>query len=472
MFTFHLDPVDKGTNFDWRISVNNIEVECIKINVIQHSKVIRSFVNKTPDAPLFSIILENEYYDHSLLTNFFQCQDVRLTDENYLFLKELLSELKIDTFNDKIDAFQHLLEEIQKKDTLLRNLYSCKKYLINVIESHECNLPDVVVNCVTMLDNIGDIEFFQIIFSCCVARPDSIDFYIDLIKQIDNQIPLLDQFKHYVEFEYQNSLEIDHFEVQCESRYILTKLSNTFESSQHDDTTSNSTNNNNTQEIIEIIRKDNIDALKAYIFDHNIEDYTTIKYSFNENEKCTILQKDKPTLLEIAAFFGAVKCFKYFLLNNDKVSFILAKYAVAGGNTEIIHICAQNKCIFVHTLNIAVKYHRFKVFNWIVETFKSNLSFSSFLIETAFKYCEIQIIFYLLKNGYFSPDFLIESVKSNNLILYQFFLPMVDINSISSIDGFTSLHAACFNGNLDMVTLILQQPGVEINKIVNSVFSK
>ena len=75
-------------------------------------------------------------------------------------------------------------------------------------------------------------------------------------------------------------------------------------------------------------------------------------------------------LIDHAAFYGSLKCFKYLLLNSKDQSQQLAKYAVAGGNTEIIHICEQNKKKFLGTLKVAIYYHQNDIAQWIFENEK------------------------------------------------------------------------------------------------------
>ena len=73
-------------------------------------------------------------------------------------------------------------------------------------------------------------------------------------------------------------------------------------------------------------------------------------------ERCDFVNH-RPTMLQYAAFYGAVMCFKWLLLHgadwtkrddpqwNDAIDFqgrSLAEFAVAGGNTEIIRLVAQD----------------------------------------------------------------------------------------------------------------------------------
>ena len=77
------------------------------------------------------------------------------------------------------------------------------------------------------------------------------------------------------------------------------------------------------------------------------------------------------TLIEASALYGASKCFKYFLLNNSKISRCAAA-AVAGGSLEIIKILEQNKISFTGCEVYALIYRQDEVFDFIAKgTLKS-----------------------------------------------------------------------------------------------------
>ena len=89
---------------------------------------------------------------------------------------------------------------------------------------------------------------------------------------------------------------------------------------------------------------------------------------------CTHLFMDcKPTLLHVAAFFGAEKCFDYLLKvganPNTKTSKYgtIAQYAFAGGNSNIIAKILQMKIDFDGVYETCAKFHRNNLFNYLLE---------------------------------------------------------------------------------------------------------
>ena len=61
--------------------------------------------------------------------------------------------------------------------------------------------------------------------------------------------------------------------------------------------------------------------------------------------------------VEVAAMFGSVECFKYFMMNGDVIDEDTCKFAVARGNIEIIHLCKQIGFVFEDCISISSKYH-------------------------------------------------------------------------------------------------------------------
>lgn len=111
-------------------------------------------------------------------------------------------------------------------------------------------------------------------------------------------------------------------------------------------------------DILNFILKDDVDSLQKHISNpaYNIE--KEIFYLPKEN-KCNAI--------EYTAFCGSLKCFKYLLLNCQLNLDSIAKYAVIGGNTEIIHICYQKKYNFKGTLLKSIYYHRNEIAKWIID---------------------------------------------------------------------------------------------------------
>ena len=58
------------------------------------------------------------------------------------------------------------------------------------------------------------------------------------------------------------------------------------------------------------------------------------------------------------SFFGSVKCFKYAILNYEYNLKNVQKYAIAGGNSEIIHILENRGVSFDNCFGVSSKFYR------------------------------------------------------------------------------------------------------------------
>ena len=85
--------------------------------------------------------------------------------------------------------------------------------------------------------------------------------------------------------------------------------------------------------------------------------YTFFSDSFNQNHHIN--------RIELAALFGSIKCFKYLMMNEDEINENTCKFAIAGGDKEIVHLCEQKGLKFEDCLIVSSLFHRFELFEWL-----------------------------------------------------------------------------------------------------------
>lgn len=119
------------------------------------------------------------------------------------------------------------------------------------------------------------------------------------------------------------------------------------------------------------LKKDDVDKLQS-IISKIPKDLTNVKITddiFND------IINGNPSYINYSAGFGSIKCFKYLLLNQHEIDADTLKFAIFGGNIEIIKIVDQNepnernsnKNEKVDVFNIAIIKHRNDVFDWLLE---------------------------------------------------------------------------------------------------------
>ena len=96
-------------------------------------------------------------------------------------------------------------------------------------------------------------------------------------------------------------------------------------------------NGENDTEICQIIRKDSLKEFITYVNQNNFSLKAKIKPSIFETN-LMLLQSENITLIEYAAFYGAIQIFQYLKQNNIQFTSNLLSFAIHGCNSEIINL--------------------------------------------------------------------------------------------------------------------------------------
>ena len=197
------------------------------------------------------------------------------------------------------------------------------------------------------------------------------------------------------------------------------------------------------EKYISPIRQDNIEELQAF--------FATPFSSFFNLEK----------MLEAAAYYGSVKCFKYILMNMEEINLsnsFIAAYAIAGGNTEIIHILDQKGLAFgSHELSTSIAYHRYSLTDWIL-LHNTNLELSLCACIVSHNYAAF---FYMLESNndidinkpldkYYSPLSVLCYDNYVNLEILKYF---VDKGADPNTEKSTPLYSLCRQTKINLEAL-------------------
>lgn len=133
----------------------------------------------------------------------------------------------------------------------------------------------------------------------------------------------------------------------------------------------------NPDSIAMALRFDRIDELQE-IASHGVFDVNK-RIEVCPYERCEFVNH-RPTLIQYAAFFGSIKCFKWLYLNgadltlrddprwNDGIRHdgrSLAQFAVAGGKVELVRLCEQAGADFSGCLEIADSFRWPLIAEWL-----------------------------------------------------------------------------------------------------------
>ena len=240
--------------------------------------------------------------------------------------------------------------------------------------------------------------FIRLFLSCCIAIPEKIEvlcsffrnilnsncienneyFYSIFISQIKERIYKSREIKFaiyylienemipeseiniirpFVIFNFEEFLAIDGQKVQIDQHFHHNQL----------------LKGKSPSLIVEYIRNDDLDSLTTFLNNHNEIEIDKFLIEKNIYERCDMIIEKKCTMIDCSAFFGSIKCFKY-LFSNSKTTFSTFKFAIMGGNIEIIHLIENKfdditstiKTDTIFTLSCSIKYHRTSIFEWLL----------------------------------------------------------------------------------------------------------
>ena len=230
--------------------------------------------------------------------------------------------------------------------------------------------------------------------------------------------------------------------------------------------------------VCQLIINDSIEDFITHVKKTNLPLNSKIQKSIFETN--VFLYLKEPTLIEYSAFFGSSQIFKYLFFNGVSLTQSLWLYAIHGDNAEIFSILKDNHIepedsTFEECYNEAVKCHHNHIVNYIEINFlkiDSNIK-SDFLIQYLENYN-----FLLLNEDSINPNAFFYFCCYNYFYIVNELLQIgnVDVNSIH-INRFvnddlkgryherieTALNCAIYNGNNEIVKLLLEQKGIDIN---------
>ena len=229
-------------------------------------------------------------------------------------------------------------------------------------------------------------------------------------------------------------------------------------------------------EFLLYIYNDDIDSFIDYTVSHpNFDIYSNITCmshlstffmmpTTNKHNPNNILMIDSLTLLEISCFFGSIKCFNYFILNDCPFKNQAYQFAIAGGSLDIIRKLDQTGDYYKNNIDClltSVSYHRNELTDWIL-LHSDKLNFNNLEIEEMFSCynyeATLYFIYSIIRNNGQKPNsldlmLLIQfSIEINNLEMFKYLFAFVDQE-----DSFSIFQAACEKDSIFIVKYFIEE---------------
>ena len=159
----------------------------------------------------------------------------------------------------------------------------------------------------------------------------------------------------------------------------------------------------NDEYICELIRNDSIELFVQYVNKTNLSlSNTIINPSIFETNNFLI--KNKPTLIEYAAFYGSIQIFQYLKFNNVEMMPSLWFYVIHSQNSEMILFLEENNVEppndeYESCLNESIKCHHNDFVKYFQDKFLLNANESYY--KFIFKYYNYEMISDEIRNNSF-----------------------------------------------------------------------
>lgn len=195
------------------------------------------------------------------------------------------------------------------------------------------------------------------------------------------------------------------------------------------------------------------------------------------------LLKGEPTLVQYAAFYGSVRCFRHLMHKGadsravDKNELNLLDFALIGGSRKIIDSVLKHARALKPSLHALIKYHLDEEFNIFYQSSKFTENNLNAALHICIQMNNLSIFNALLSYGVsinitLSGGYttLMESVMDNRLDIMRLLLTFkeVDISKLNEA-GKNALHIACELKNVEAAKLIYERAGAEIFTVPTSI---
>lgn len=220
------------------------------------------------------------------------------------------------------------------------------------------------------------------------------------------------------------------------------------------------------------IRDDDATKCQAIISSQNIKTDYHIPYSIFETVEGVSQKSNIPSLLEYAAFFGSIKCFKYLVMNDFIVTPKLISFAIFGGNLEIIHICESIHAPLELALRSSICCFRNDFFEYFQDS--HDVKFTDSAICCSIRNYNINSLLHNLQRIYENPNIcddrgdypiVIASTKDYIDIFYMLIsAKKIDLNVYDS-DCNNSIFLS-IEGHHDLIfDMLIESKEVDVNKV-------
>lgn len=283
-------------------------------------------------------------------------EDENGSEDNLRDIQKYINDQKIRNNIHKLKLFLRLITKIINNHHRGVNFFTKIEKIIQLIK-------DLIIN------NFSNSEIFHIFkgnkrILLYLVEEKIMTFDKDITDQLEQ-----DFFKHakYQEYFYP---ELKQF-LDFESTFIIEEF---YKEIYNKDFNEKRKNGENESLLSKMIREDSVEEFIIYANQTNMPLSSLLNKTIYETNSFLLKQKEGVSLIEYAAFFGAIQIFQFLKLNRVELKSNLWLFAIHGKNAEMIHLLEEsqidppsmshNEC-----LNEAIKCHHNDIANYFETNF-------------------------------------------------------------------------------------------------------
>ena len=308
-------------------------------------------------------------------------------EENYLKLKKMIDESKIQDNPQELLELLHILINVSSNHHRVSNFF---EKIIRILKYLKYPMKNNISK--SALINIFKDNKRMILF-----------LYEEKIIDIKDLPPKLSSLEYYLKDYYYDPEENKKRKIG-ENDYSICKL----------------------------IREDMIDDFVSYIKENNISLSEKISYSSYETNKF-LDEQNRTTLIEYAAFFGSIQIFEYLLDNKVEMTPSLWLYAIHSNNPDLFNILEKYQIepedrSYKACLQESIKCYHIDISNYIINRyFPKNKENAMLFFNFGLEFHN----FAYIQNDFLNESFFNDFCEHDYLIIVNFLLqkiPNYDIN--------------------------------------------
>lgn len=247
-----------------------------------------------------------------------------------------------------------------KSSPVLNDLEILQSLLDSLTESEYSMIKDNIQKLSFVKSLIGINSLIRNFILYSRIRPYKNKLISKLLIDIANSIKDKESFTKCLEYNLEEIHENQSSEViykDCVKEGFLTNELDTEE----EESEENFLSNMHESKCMIYIQNDDIDAFLNYM---SLPNKSINKKVINAE------QFTEESLISYCAFRGAVKCFKYLLMNNAKMDEFIISNAIKSGSTEIIRLLEQKGYkVTIDNIECAIQFHQIEIYDWLQEQY-------------------------------------------------------------------------------------------------------